>query len=102
MLAAMAQMTWRASEELIQRVRVEAARRSKSMNDYVTAVLDAATDPSLSGSEAEQLRARLAVAGLLAPPGRPRRRPPATQVAAARRSAAKGTPLSELVSEGRR
>jgi plasmid stability protein len=98
----MGQMTWRAPDELLQRVRVEAARHARSMNDYVTAVLDAATDPALEGSEAEQLRARLAAAGLLAATGSPRRRPPATKVAAARRSAGKGTPLSQLVSEGRR
>jgi hypothetical protein len=29
------------------------------MNDYVTAVLDAATNPRLAGSDAEHLRERL-------------------------------------------
>lgn len=72
------------------------------MNDYVTAVLDAATDPSLSGSEVEQVRERLAAAGLLVDVGEPRHRPARTAVAAARRAAGRGTPLSELVSDGRR
>jgi hypothetical protein len=71
------------------------------MNDYVTAVLDAATDPSLAGSEAERLRERLDRAGLLVPTGDPRRRPQAREVARARAAAGAGTPLSRLVSEGR-
>jgi hypothetical protein len=71
------------------------------MNDYVSAVLAAATDPSLGGTEAERVRERLAIAGLLAPAGEPRRRPSAKEVAAARRAAGKGTPLRELVREGR-
>ena len=40
----MSQMTWRASQELLERVRRAAERRGRSMNDYVTAVLDAATE----------------------------------------------------------
>jgi hypothetical protein len=46
------------------------------MNDYVTAVLDAATNPGLAGGEAERLRERLDQAGLLAEPGERRSRPP--------------------------
>ena len=36
------------------------------MNEYVTIVLEAATDPSLAGTEVERTRERLARAGLLA------------------------------------
>ena len=71
------------------------------MNDYVTAVLDAATDPSLAGDEAERLRERLDLAGLLAEPGERRRRPPREAAASARRRAGTGTALSQLVSEDR-
>jgi hypothetical protein len=97
----MAQMTWRSSEELQQRVRRAAQRQGRSMNDYVTAVLDAATDPDLAGSDADQLRERLDRAGLLAPAGRPRKRPPGDDVAEARAAAATGASLADLVSEGR-
>ena len=65
----MAQMTWRTTDERLARVRRAAEQRGRSMNDYVTAVLDAATDPNLGGTEAERLRERLASAGLLAEVG---------------------------------
>lgn len=94
-------MTWRAPADLIARVRQAAQRRGRSMNDYVTAVLDAATNPRLAGSEAERLRERLAQAGLLAEPGEPRRRPARDQTAAARSRAGQGTALSHVVSEDR-
>ncbi|MGH9064441.1 MAG: transcriptional regulator [Acidimicrobiales bacterium] len=97
----MPQMTWRPSDDLLQRVRHAADRAGRSMNDYVSAVLDAATDPALAGGEAERLRARLDRAGLLVPPGRPRRRPPADRVEPARAAAGRGTPLAQLVSRGR-
>lgn len=71
------------------------------MNDYVNAVLDAATDPNLAGTEADRLRERLDRAGLLAPPGRRRPRPPAKEIARARTAAGTGTPLSDLVNHGR-
>jgi hypothetical protein len=71
------------------------------MNDYVTAVLDAATNPRLAGSEAERLRERLDQAGLLAEPSEPHRRPPREETASARRRAGAGTALSQLVSEDR-
>ena len=71
------------------------------MNDYVTAVLDAATDPALAGSEAERLRERLARAGLLVDPGPPRVRPSPEAVRKAGAAAASGTSLAEIVSQGR-
>src|SRR5271155_4673159 len=91
----MEQMTWRAPADLIERVRRAAGRQHRSMNDYVTAVLDAATNPRLAGSEAESLRERLAQAG------ERRRRPPREEAAGARRRAGAGTALSQLVSEDR-
>jgi hypothetical protein len=97
----MGQMTWRSSDELLARVRRAAEGQGRSMNDYVSAVLDAATNPDLAGSESEQLRQRLDKAGLLAPAGRPRPRPSPQKVAAARAAAGRGTPLSDLVHEDR-
>ncbi len=94
-------MTWRAPADLIERVRRAARRQHRSMNDYVTAVLDAATNPRLAGSEAERLRERLDQAGLLAEPGERRRRPSREEAADARRRAGAGTALSQLVSEDR-
>lgn len=55
----MAQMTWRSSDELLERVRRAAERQGRSMNEYVSAVLDDATNPALAGTEADRLRERL-------------------------------------------
>ena len=71
------------------------------MNEFLTQVLRAVTDPESGGSEAERVRERLARAGLLAPPGNVRTRPPAEAVARARQAAGTGTPLAEIVSRGR-
>lgn len=98
----MAQLTIRVPDELVARVRSAATRNATSVNAYVSWVLDAATDPELADGEASQLRERLRRAGVLVdnPPGR-RIRPSADRVAAARAAAGKGTPLSDLVSQGR-
>ncbi len=72
------------------------------MNDYVTSVLDAATDPDLADSAAERLRERLSRAGLLVTSARlPGRRPSHEAVAAAGARAAAGRPVSEFVTDGR-
>ncbi len=98
----MPQVTWRAPEELIERVRLQAQQRGRSLNDWVTAILDAATDPATAGGEAERVRERLARAGLLDPaPVAPRRRPNRELVAQARAAAGDGTSLSDLVGKGR-
>jgi hypothetical protein len=99
----MAQMTWRTSDELLERVRRQAQQRGRSLNDWVTAVLAAASDPALSGDEAEQVRERLAIAGLLEPvePAL-HRRPAEAEIARARAAAGRGAAVSDLVAEGRR
>lgn len=98
----MAQMTWRTTEELLERVRRQAVAQGRSLNEWVTLVLDAATDPDLAGTEADRVRERLANAGLLASTGPARRRPSAAKMARARAAAGRGTPLSDLVRDGRR
>jgi hypothetical protein len=97
----MAQVTWRAPDELVDRVRAVAAAEQRSVNDFLTQVMRAVTDPDLAGDAAARVRERLARAGLLAAPGAVRRRPDAGPVAAARRTAGTGTTLSELVVDDR-
>lgn len=101
-------MTWRLSEELLERVRRQAAEQGRSLNDWVTVVLDAASDPATAGGQAERLRERLARAGLLEGPHRDgdpapvaSARPTPERLAQARAAAASGTTLSEAVSDGR-
>jgi predicted transcriptional regulator len=99
----MTQITWRAPDELADRVRQMAARNHRSVNDFITRVLDAATNPDFAGTEVEQIRERLARAGMLAsvPPQRDRRRPDEDALDRARRAAGGGTPLSDLISRDR-
>lgn len=68
------------------------------MNEYLTRVLSAATDPALEGEEAEAVRARLAQAGLLDSSGASRTRPSREAFERARRATAGGTSLEVLVS----
>jgi plasmid stability protein len=98
----MSQLTLRLPEELVGQLKQAAAAAGRSLNRWATDVLSAAVDPDLAGDEAERLRERLARAGLLvAPSGRRGRRPPADAVARARAAASRGTPLTDLISEGR-
>lgn len=98
----MAQLTLRVDDELADDLRNLAARRGESINAMATKMLRALTDPNAAGSDLEQMRERLARAGLLAdPPSEPAPRPDPELVAAARREAAKGTMLSEIVVEDR-
>ncbi|HEU0104444.1 MAG TPA: Arc family DNA-binding protein [Mycobacteriales bacterium] len=95
-------MTWRAPDEVLDRVRAQAAAHGRSLNDWVTTVLAAASDPAAAGSEAAELRERMSRAGLLEEPA-PRRvqRPSQEELQTARRAAGEGRPLSDFVSEGR-
>jgi len=86
----------------VKRVQEVAVREGRSMNEFMTLVLDAATNPDLAGTDAERVRERLALAGLLATPGIPRSRPAPDAVAQAREAAGRGTPLSDIVSRDRR
>lgn len=98
----MAQLTLRIDDELADAIKAAAVARRHSVNRFATEVLRAAVDPDLAGDEAQQVRERLARAGLLAESGQVRPRPDAAAVARARRRAGRGTRLSDLVSGGRR
>lgn len=97
----MGQLTWRASDDLVDQVRNVAAAEKRSINDFLTHVLRSATDPAYAADGADRVRERLARAGLLAETGPPRERPDPELFAAARRAAGVGTSLSDLVSEDR-
>lgn len=99
----MQQVTWRAPDALVNSVRRAAQAQGRSLNDYLTQLAKAATDPDLAGDDVERLRERLSRAGLLVLPagGRKRRRPDAAEVAQARREAGQGKTVSDLVTEGR-
>jgi hypothetical protein len=100
----MAQMTWRTTEELLDRVRAQAEQRGRSLNEWVTTVLAAASDPDLAGTDADRVRERLARAGLLEQPAEvpTGRRPPRARLESARAAAGHRTPLSDLVADSRR
>lgn len=97
----MTQVTWRASDELVERIREAASRRGWSLNEYITRLAQAATDPAFAGDDVERLRERLRLAGLLVEAGPRRTRPDRDTVARARRVAGEGTSLSSLVARGR-
>lgn len=100
--AGMTQLTIRLADDLVEDLRRAAGARGQSVNAWVNAVLRAATDPDLGGSEAERTRDRLRRAGLLATAQEGSRQAPDPEaVVRARRRAGTGTPLSQLVSEGR-
>lgn len=100
----MAQLSIRADDVLADRVRHSAHLAGRSVNQYVVDVLDAATDPDLETDATTRVRERLERAGLLEVPssGGGRRRPDRAAVEAARRRAGRGSPMSAVVSAGRR
>lgn len=97
----MAQVSWRADNEIVKRAKHAAAWSNRSLNEYITLVVSAASNPDFAGSESEAVRERLAAAGLLGATKAPRSRPSDAEVKAAGERAASGTPLDELISTGR-
>lgn len=102
--ADMGRISWRAPDELVERVRRTADGSGLSVNAWITRVLDAAAESEPSGAEADRSRERLACAGLLAERSGhvSSERPDPAAVAEARAAAGSGTPpLSRLVIDGR-
>ncbi len=100
----MRQLTLRIEEDLAQRLKTVAAQSGRSVNAYAGAVLRAAVDPELAGSEAERLRERLSRAGLLddsQATTTARITPDPADVEAARKRSGRGRALSDVVNEGR-
>jgi hypothetical protein len=100
----MEQFSVRLSDERGSAVRLLAASRGVSINQTFEDLVAAATDPALAANDLHALRERLARAGLVfdvttlpevEPPGE-------DELARARAAAGRGTPLADLVSEGRR
>jgi len=98
----MAQVTWRADDELVKRAKARARALDTSLNDFLTQLVNAATNPDFAGSRADRVRERLAAAGMLvefsAPPGPP---PSEEAVREAGRRAGRGKPVSEILLEDR-
>lgn len=98
----MRQITVRASDDLIDRVKEAARRQGESMNEWVVFVLESVTDPAHAGDRAAELRERFRRAGLLEEtPARPGASRDPARLAAARRNAGRGRPLSDYVIEDR-
>lgn len=100
----MEQFSVRLSDERGRAVRRLAAARSVSINQTFEDLVAAATDPALADDDRQALRERLARAGLVfditAIPDVDA--PTEAELARAAAAAGHGTPLAELVSEGRR
>lgn len=94
----------RLSDERGRAVRRLAAARDASINQTFEDLVAAATDPGLAGDDRAALRERLARAGLVfdvtALPAV--QAPSQDELVRARAQAGRGTPLEDLVSEGRR
>jgi hypothetical protein len=100
----MQQFSVRLRDEHGDAVRRLAAARGRSVNQTFEDLVAAATDPAQAGDEGLALRERLGRAGLVfdvsALPDAPA--PSKRELERARAAAGHGTPLAELVSEGRR
>lgn len=103
-MPAVEQFSVRLSDEHGRAVRRLAAARGASINQTFEDLVAAATDPALADDDRAALRERLARGGLVfdltslpdvAAPSE-------DEVARARAAAGRGTPLADLISEGRR
>ncbi len=100
----MQQFSVRLTDERGAAIRRLAAARGRSINQTFEDLVAAATDPAHAGDDLAALRERLDRAGLLADLGElpAVQAPSADDLARARAAAGRGTPLSDLVSAGRR
>ena len=102
-MSSMAQVSWRANDELVRRVQTVAAADGLSMNEFITRVLSLATDSDERDPASVRLRERLRAAGMLASWSATSDRPADADLARARAAAADRDPaLSHIVSADRR
>jgi hypothetical protein len=102
-MVSMAQVTWRANDDLVRRVQTVAAAEGLSMNELMTRVLSLATDSDERDPAAVRLRERLRAAGMLASwTTEPPEAPDAADLERARAAAGAGTALADIVSAQRR
>ncbi len=98
----MAQFTLRINDDLAAAIRSEAAQTGRSVNAWLTFVARVATDQQAEGDEVTRLREKLRRAGLLSEHASDDGPDVDDEVfREARAAAGRGTPLSQLVSEGR-
>lgn len=97
-IVVMAQVTWRTSGPLIERVQNLAAAQGVSMNEFLTRVLTIATDSDEADPLAVRLRDRLRAAGVLAEGTAMAGRPGERELAQAKAAAGTGVALSDVVS----
>lgn len=103
-MLAMEQFSVRLSDAHGRAIRRLASARGASINQTFEDLVAAATDPALADGDRQALRERLARADLVfdlsvLPDVEP---PSDEELARARAAAGRGTPLAEMVSEGRR
>jgi len=99
----MAQLSIRLPDSLADDLRSKAQEWDRSVNALVVDAIEAMVDPANAADGPSELRERLRRAGLLHQPRRRRIEPPDRgELAAARREAGQGKPLSAYVIEGRR
>ena len=100
----MEQFSVRLSDERGQAMRRLAAARGASINQTFEDLVAAATDPALADDDRQALRERLARAGLVFDLAALAdvEAPTEEEFARARAAAGRGTPLAQLISEGRR
>jgi hypothetical protein len=98
----MANVTLRLPDDLLEGAKHEASRRELSLNGWIVRVIDAALSPEHEPDERSRVREKLRRAGLLMEtPSCGLPRPDPVVVERAGRELAKGTPVSDLVSEDR-
>jgi hypothetical protein len=98
----MANLTVRLPDQLLDEVKRNAALLELSLNGWALMVIRAAVDPENASDEVSRTRERLRRAGLLmVPESRGIPKPDPKKVRAAGRRMARGTPLSDLVTQDR-
>jgi len=101
-MSSMAQVTWRANDDLVRRVQAVAASEGLSMNELITRVLSLATGSDERDPAAVRLRERLRAAGMLASWSASTEPPDAADLDRARAAAGAGTALADIVTAQRR